>query len=181
MKAQNSSEKKRPVMGWALPVINRINDWLFKPSVHIIEVGERKHAELIAKLALFFAALISVGLTASVLRPDRNIPSTSALAALTVASLCGYVVSRTHKYKSSGIIIAAMWTIATIAYVYSGGTTNGPLFALVLLLPFGFILGMVMLSTKSLAIIVIVGLVSALMLPMFYPEIGRPIFTSVGT
>lgn len=181
MNNQNSSENKSPVMGWAIPVFKRINDLLFKPSAHITEVGERKHAELIAKLALFFAALIIVGLTTSISRPDRNVGSTSALAALTIASLSGYVVSRTRNYKSSGIIIATIWTIVTIAYAYSGRTTNGPLFALVLLLPFGFILGTVMLPTRSLAMVVIAGLISAFMLPLFYPEIGRPIFTSVGT
>lgn len=181
MKNQNSSEEKRPAIGRGLSVFKRINVWLFKSSSRITEAGERKHAELIARLTLFFSILILTGLIVSASRSDSNVAATLTLAALSVASLSGYGISRTHRYQVSGIIIAGIWIVATITYAYSGWTTNGPLFALVLLLPFGFILGTAMLSTKSLAVIVIIGLTSVFILPIFYPEIGRPIFTSAGT
>jgi len=115
----------------------RINGWLFKPSSQITEAGERKQAELIAALTLFFASLTFVGAVASFAQTDRNVFAVALLVTLTIVNLTGYAISRTRQHRISEIIILGIWTVATIAYAYSGRTNNGPLFDLLLFLPFG--------------------------------------------
>jgi signal transduction histidine kinase len=180
MNGQTSSNRPASESRWFSTSFKRINGWLFKPSSQITEPGERKQAELIAALTLFFASLTFVGAVVSFMQTDRNVFAVALLVTLTIVNLTGYAISRTRQHRISGIIILGIWTVVTIAYAYSGRTNNGPLFALVLLLPFGFILGTAVLPLRSLALIVIVSLVGVFLLPVIYPDIGRPFITSAG-
>ncbi len=175
-----SSERNNPATSWTKPALERVNAWLFKPSRYITEPGERKQSALLAALTLFFSTLVLTGMIASATRPDKNVAAILTLATLTIASLGSYGLSRTRHYQVSGIVIIGIWTVATIMYVYSGNTNSGTLFALLLFIPFGFILGTVMLPIKILAVTVFVNLSSLFLLPVFYPDIGRPFITSAG-
>ena len=72
MKDQNIHKKNFLETERILSFFKQINNWLFGPSRYIIDAGERKQAELIAKLSFFFSLLIFSGLIASTAYPEKN-------------------------------------------------------------------------------------------------------------
>lgn len=161
--------------------LKQIRDWLVKPSKYVTEPGARRQAELIATSTLFFAVLNLNGLFAALRSADPNPFGLAILGVLQGMIFAGYWVSRSRYYRLSGIMFLSLWTIAALAYVYSGRTTNGPAFAILALIPFGFILGYVFLDTRNLTVLVIVNVVGVLLLPQFEPSIrGRAFSAAAG-
>jgi len=159
-------------------ILKRIRDWLIKPSKHVADPAERMRAELIAASTLFFALLTLAGtLTASAVA-GPNALALVLLRSLSVITFAGYLLSRSRYFNVSSNIILSIWTIASLAYVYSGRTTNGPAFAILILIPFGFILGYVLLQTRSLTVVVVVNVVGVLLLPIFQPEVSGRAFSA---
>lgn len=151
--------------------------WLISPSKNVVDPGERIHAELIATSTLFFALLTIAGAVAASLNlRDIHALAPLLLKILSIVTLAGYLLSRTRYFHLSGLLIMSIWTIAGLGYVYSGGTTAGPAFAAFTLMPFGFILGYVLLQTQALIIVVFINIVGILLLPIFQPGIPHVIF-----
>ena len=181
MDTQQTSFPKPSIWRWFSSGLKRLQDWLIKPSKSVTEPGERIRAELIATSTLFFTLLTIAGNIAAYSFAGVN--NTLAVALLTVLSgvtFSGYLLSRTRHFNISGLIVLSIWTAASLAYVYSGRTTNGPAFAILTLMPFGFILGFVLLRARAMLVAVIVNVAGVLLLPTFQPEVsGRVCFFSL--
>jgi PAS domain S-box-containing protein len=156
--------------------LKRILDWLLEPSRHVTDPGERIRAELIATSSLFFTLLTCAGTIAVSIVINTNSLALALLTALSGVTFTGYLLSRSRHFNLSGIIILSIWTIASLVYIYSGRTTDGPAFAILTLVPFGFILGFVLLRTRYLAAVVVINVVGVLLLPMVQPEVSGHAF-----
>jgi len=162
-------------------ISKRIRDWLIQPSKHVADPAERTHAELIATSTLFFALLTFAGTEAASAIANPNALALLLLRVLSAITFAGYLLSRTRHFRLSGILILGIWTVATLGYVYSGRTTDGPAFAILTLMPFGFILGYVLLRTRSLVAVVTFNVAGALLLPVFQPDVmGRVFYAASG-
>jgi len=159
----------------------KITDWLFRPSTRVTDPGERKQAELLATLTLFFALLNFMGLLISSTVRGANVTALMILGTLALVIFGSYLLSRTRHFALSGIILLSIWTFATLGYAYSGHTTRGPLFALMTFMPLGFILGSALLSLHRLMLLVAVNLAGLFFMPVLQPKtFGREFATTAG-
>jgi len=158
--------------------VELIRDWLIKPSKHVTDPAERARAELIAASTLLFTLLTLAGNISAISLASRNALALTLLTFLSGVTFTGYLLSRSRYFNASGIIILGVWTVASLAYIYSGRTTNGPAFAILNLIPFGFILGFVLLRTQNLAVVVVINALGVLLLPMFQPEVSGRTFSA---
>ena len=178
MNSRKSSSRDPSILQRLSSVYRQIRDWLIKPSKHITDPVERIRAELIATSTLFFTLLTLAGNIAAISLASRNALALTLLTFLSGVTFAGYLLSRSRYFNISGVMTMSVWTAASLAYVYSGRTTNGPAFAILILLPFGFILGYVLLRTRSLAAVVVINVVGVLLLPLFQPEVSGRVFTT---
>jgi len=172
MNSQHSRSRNFSVLQRLSASLRLIWDWLIKPSKNVTDPGEGIRAELIATSTLFFALLTFAGTVAASALANPNALALVLLRVLSAITFTGYLLSRTRHFHLSGILILSIWTVATLGYVYSGRTTDGPAFAISTLMPFGFILGFVLLRTRSLVIVVVVTVVGVLSLPAFQSEVS---------
>jgi len=147
----------------------KIWKFLTKPSSMVVDVAERRRAELLAGLTFIFATLTLLGLIIG--SRSGNLFGSLVLIALVGTLTVAYILSRSRHYRIGVWTALGAWTVITFGYALSGNTTNGSLFAFAIFLPLVFTFGAAWLNLRSLMIFLGLIITGYLLSPFIDPAL----------
>ena len=134
------------------------------PHPDVVEVGERRRAQLLAGLSLILGFTTALGYIARLINNPGEYfgPASFELLGLTLFSLFAYLFSRSRVYQWGSIIIVTVFSIASIIDVVETKNVGGAIF---FLLP-AFAIGSALLRQWQISILVILNVVVLFILPV---------------
>ncbi len=153
--------------------------WLIDPLQTHPKISEKRHAQLLAILTLVFIFSNLIGLWSTISMGGWS-NSTLTLILLTILTTSAYALSRTQKHHAGAILFIASWNIG--AYVTAYFTEGQPVGTINALLAFVFVMSSVLLTLKSIAILVGLNIAGFFILGLIFPDLSAiEIYTIAGT
>ncbi len=139
------------------------------PSKQITESGARIQAQLFAAITLVYFVTNLMGLVGGLSANALSTNSLLSIGYLIVSTLIAYILSRTKHFKwGVNIFVLALTISAITSEVASSGSDFAPLYSI---LPTVFIIGIVLMSLRSMILISLVSTVLVALLPALKPSI----------
>ncbi|HSG42799.1 MAG TPA: ATP-binding protein [Anaerolineales bacterium] len=145
-----------------------------KSSPLVKNVAEKRRAEFLAGLALFFGVINILGLIIG--SRSGNPLGSIVLLIFSITLIIAYILSRSRHYRVGIWLVIGLYSTVTFGYALSGSTTNGPLIAFALFLPLVLTFGAAWLELRNLAIFLGLILIGYLLSPRLEPSLSGPQF-----
>jgi cell division protein FtsB len=145
--------------------------FLFKPSDAVMEIGDRRQAELIAWISLLLAGWFLLA-AVSIFALGRQ--SISTLILVSVAGVCGaaYSLSRTHRYAIAGWLLVIIFSAAGYAILLAAPSIEGRA-TLLAIISLSFVIASAVLPVRGMALVVIANSALCFALPAMVPELNQ--------
>lgn len=174
---------KRLNRWWGGPhqMLSSLNRVVAGAHPSVIEIGEKRRAQLSAWIAMLLAFLYLTGVVSSAFTRGQIDTNVWVLVVLTGISLAAYIVSRTRYYSWGGWLITGSTIIVGYAFVLLGLGTNTSLDSFI---PLSFVLGSILLMPAPLVFWVLVGIAGMFFVPSrFNLDVGTlsGIYLSMGS
>jgi GAF domain-containing protein len=158
-------------------IFSRLWMWISSPHPEVTEIGERRRAQLLAGLSLILALTTSLGfITTTFPNSQENVDSQSAsLLGLALFSIFTYGLSRTRYYQLGSIILAAIFSIASIVDVVETKNMAGAIYFLIPI----YALSSALFKLRGISILVIFNTLFTFILPVVDSTVD-PAFADTG-
>ncbi len=165
MNAPNLSPREQPAA--SLNTLQRLWRSLVQPSAALVELGERRQAELLASLTLIFLMLTGAGSFAGLVAvPGRGLATSSLMLLVTTGvTLVAYLLSRSRYFRLGAWLLIVVLVLG--GFVTARGDPSRLSFALFSFLPFALIIASLFLSFASAAVVTALTVVALLALPLW--------------
>lgn len=168
----------------ARPALSAARDFwqmLARPAAGLTDLAERRQAELLASLALFFSLLLGSGAFASslALRTEGLRANTLILMGLTVAALLVYALGRSRYWRFGAWLLAILLMLGALA----SGLSDPARFtsASLSLLPFTLVISNVLLGFAGTGLLLAASLVAVFAISLFVPIAPRDLTLVMGS
>lgn len=175
MNAPDLSPRNQPRPSPTTPgpnVLWRVWQSLVQPSAALTEIGERRQAELLASLSLFFAGVFASSLA-------NGQWTMAQWLGLTLTAMLVYVFSRSRYWRVGAWLLATVLVLGALVSAASDPTRFAT--TSLSLLPFALVIGSVLLGFLGAGLLLVVSLSAVLLLSMWVPVAPRDLTLVAGS
>ncbi len=145
-KSDNPSVESWPIRFW---------NSLTGASTSVVEAGERRQAQLLASITLIYSIVNLIGIVAGLAAGGLNVQSATAVVLLEITTFVAYFLARSKNFRVGSNIFTLALTVS--AFYAQASNTTGNIASLYSILPTVFIISIVLVDIRFMAILTVIS------------------------